>query len=243
MKRILPLILAILLLTCALPRTGWSQPVQAPPTAAPSQQLAALADDYWQTQMRLSPLYATFVGYGKYNDLLDDPGAAGRAEDHKQYTRLLAALQALPRWGYSDADKITMAVLDYELRRHLDAEKFKFWEYNVDHMEGPQSWILTVVETTQPMKTEEDAQNLILRMKAVPAYFAGYIANLREGLHEGRVAARVPVDKTIAQLDELLATPAAQSTFADAGRKLPADLQAAYLPQILAAMARTSIPR
>jgi uncharacterized protein (DUF885 family) len=236
MKKHLPLYLSLLLAAVSAPIRVWPQQIQAQPTLPPSVQLAVLADDYWQTQMRLSPLYATFVGYGKYDDLLDDPGAAGRAEDHRQYTRLLKTLHGLPRWGYNDAEKTTMSVMEYELQRHLDAEKYKFWEYNVDHMEGPQSWILTVVETSQPMKTEEDAQNLILRMKAVPSYFAGYIANLREGLRDGRVAARVPVDKTIAQLDELLAVPADSTTFADAGRKLPSDLQAAYMPQIVAAV-------
>ena len=95
----------------------------------------------------------------------------------------------------------------------------------------------TVIQTAQPMKTDADARNMVLRMKAIPAYFASRLANLREGLREGRIAARVPVEKTVAQLEELLKTPADKMPRnADAARKLPADLQAQYLPEVLAAV-------
>lgn len=204
-------------------------------TPAPAK-LAGVAADYWSTQMRLSPLYATFTGYGKYDDRLDDPGASGRAEAHREYSRLYADAASIDPKRLNEADQLTLEVLKFELKRRLDGEKHKLWQYNVDHMEGPQIRIPTVIQTAQPMKTEEDAQNLLLRMKAMPAYFASYLANLREGLREGRIAARVPVEKTAAQLEEMLKVPADKTPYAEAARKLPPELQAKYMPEVLAAV-------
>ncbi|MBI3553185.1 MAG: DUF885 domain-containing protein [Elusimicrobia bacterium] len=233
----LPL-LALLLLT-RLPAAAQgpaSAPVQAPPLVTAEQRFSALAADYWETQMRLSPLTATFVGYGRYDDRLDDPSAFGREEGSRERERLLESLRAIDKAALNGADKISYEVLLYELERALEGDKHKFWQYGIDHMEGPQSWIPTVIATAQPMKTADDAKALLLRMKSMPAYFASYLANLREGLKDGRVAARVPVEKTAAQLEEMLKVPPEKTVYADAARKLPPNVQAVYLPRILAAV-------
>jgi uncharacterized protein (DUF885 family) len=217
-------------------------PNQAPVIVTPADRFGALETDYWETQLRLSPLLATFVGDARYADRLDDPGAAGRAEQHKEYARLLQEAQSVNPNLLTPADKISQQVLVYELTRALDGEKHRFWEWNVDQMSGPQTWIATVIATAQPMRGADDAQALLLRMKGIPAYFASYIANLREGLKDGRVAARVPVEKTIAQLDELLQTPPEKTVYADAARKLPESAREKALPEVLAAVETHVMP-
>ncbi|MDD5304193.1 MAG: DUF885 domain-containing protein, partial [Elusimicrobia bacterium] len=70
-------------------------------------------------------------------------------------------------------------------------------------------------------------------LKAVPLYFARHRENLASGLRSGRVAARVPTEKLIRQLEEMLAAPVDKSPYADACDRLPEPLRAEWKPRLL----------
>lgn len=235
MKKPLSLVLAFVLSGVSSLVLAEGAPSASAQLAA-SRQLAQLSEDYWDTQMRLSPLSATFVNYPKYHDRLEDVSAAGRAESHRQEARLLAALTVIDRSALGESGKVTYDVMKLNLERSLEGEKFKFWQFNVDHIDGYQSWIPTVITTAQPLKTSDDAEALLLRLKAFPSFFAAHVANLREGMKEGRVAARVPVERCIKQLEELASQKPAESPFNEAVKKLPADLEKLYGPKLLQAV-------
>lgn len=219
--------LLLSLLLCLVPRAG---------AAAASQSFSSLADDYWETKMRLSPITATFVSHPRYHDRLDDVSAEGRAENIRELTRLQEALKGIDRAALPPSEQVSRDIMKLELARSLEWYEHKFWQWNIDHMDGPQSWIPTVIEMGQPMTCAGDAEALLLRMKSMPSHFASLSANLREGLKEGRVAAKVPVEKLIAQLDELVNTAPEKTPFALAAGRLPPDAKARYLPLILAAL-------
>lgn len=216
-----------LLLSLAL---SLSLPALSAPAAS---SFSKLAEDYWDTQMRLSPLDATFANYPKHHDRLDDNGPAGRAENEKALAALLKRLKALNRAALIPVERVSYDVLKHELELALERPRHKFWQWSVDQMDGPQTWISSVVEFAQPMKTEADAEALLKRLGAMPAYFDNHVKNLRAGLDEGRVAARVPVEKTIAQLEGILKVPADQSPFMAAAKRLPEPLRAKFGAKIV----------
>jgi uncharacterized protein (DUF885 family) len=218
--------------------------VQAQSAAAPSSQaqldasrrLAQLSEDYWATEMRLSPLSATLNNYGKYDDRLEDNSALGRAEERRENLRLLAALERIDRSALGDSGQVTYDIMKVQLEDALEAEKHKFWEWNVDHIDGFQTNIPTVVSMAQPMKTADDAQALALRLEGYPAYVANQIANLREGMKDGRVAAKVPVERLISQLDDMLKKKPEETAFADAVKRLPDSVGRLYSAAIYRAI-------
>ena len=220
-----------LLLAALLAVPSFAEPQS--PYLAP---FARLEQDYWDAQMKLSPLYATFVNDPRYQDQLDDYGAAGRAEEHRLIEDLSKRLAAIDRASLSETDRVSWDVLKEQLAVTLLGEKQKLWQWNADHMDGPQSWVPTVIAMAQPMKDAPDAEKLLVRLKEVPTLFAQQTANLREGVAEGRVAARVPVQKLIAQLDGLLQTPAKDSAYLKALERLPADLRPKYQPLLVQAV-------
>lgn len=233
------LLSALVSLSLLAPSIHAQAPAVAPSTQAQlaaSRQLARLSDDFWATQMRLSPLSATLNNFGKYDDRLDDNSAFGRAEERRETLRLLAALDQIDRSALGDGGKVTYDIMKLELDDTLEAEKYKFWEWNIDHIDGFQTNIPTVVSMAQPMKTTDDAQALALRLEAYPAYVANQIANLREGVKDGRVAAKVPVERLISQLEDMLKKKPEETAFADAVKRLPDDLQKLYGPQIYRAL-------
>ncbi|HLM52592.1 MAG TPA: DUF885 domain-containing protein, partial [Pseudoxanthomonas sp.] len=76
MKRLLPSLLA--LATALLPAApaAWAATPAAPGTqqqaASPAARLTALYHQYWEEQLKLNPVQATFQGDPRYNDLLPD---------------------------------------------------------------------------------------------------------------------------------------------------------------------------
>lgn len=214
----LPLLLAVLLLAA---------PVRADEAAS------KLFSDYWAAQMRLSPLVATFYGERGYDDQLDDNSLTGRAERKASDKALLERARTLDRKNLSAEERLSVSVMKTMLDDELEGLALPFQEFEVDHMDGGQSWIPTVIQTAQPMKDEKDAAALEKRLKAVPLYFARHRENLASGLKTGRVAARVPTEKLIRQLEEMLAAPLEKSPYADACDRLPEPLRAEWKPRLL----------
>jgi len=205
-------------------------------SAAPvraAEDAAKLFSDYWATQMRLSPLVATFYGERGYDDQLDDNGPAGRAARKAAGEALLKRLKVLDRKALSAEELLSASVMAAMLDDELAGLALPFEEFEVDHMDGGQSWIPTVIQSAQPMKDAADAAALEKRLKAVPLYFTRHRDNLASGLKSGRVAARVPVEKLIRQLEEMLAAPVEKSPYAEACDRLPEPLRAEWKPRLL----------
>ena len=202
-------------------------PVRANETAA------KLFSDYWAAQMRLSPLVATFYGERGYDDQIDDNSLAGRAARKASDEALLKRAWAIDRKSLSAEEKLSVSVMKTLLDDELEGLALPFQELEVDHMDGGQSWIPTVIQTAQPMKDAADAAALEKRLKAVPLYFTRHRDNIASGLKSGRVAARVPTEKLIRQLEEMLAAPIDKSPYAAACERLPEPLRAEWTPRLL----------
>jgi uncharacterized protein (DUF885 family) len=220
MTRTLPLLLAAVALAA---------PLRAADT------FSSLAGDYWKARMRRSPLTATFNRYPGYDDKLDDNTPEGLASERKEWAEFRARLKALPISRLSPQEQVSAALMDRELDESIGwLDRPAFRELAIDHMDGPQSWIPSVIQAAQPMASDADAGALLKRMGAMPAFFGRYEQDLKDGLAHGRAGARVPVEKTIRQLDEMLAVAASSTPYAEAAGRLPAELRAKRQPEILA---------
>ncbi|MBI4375802.1 MAG: DUF885 domain-containing protein [Elusimicrobia bacterium] len=192
-----------------------------PASTESARALARLARDYWETKLRFNPLLATYYGHDGGHDRLEEHSEGGRREEIAAYEALLKGLTALPADDLSRSDSVSWRILKTLVEDRLSWFKHRFWSWQIDHMDGPQSWIPTVVRLRQPMASEADAESLLSRMRAFPGFFETQAANLREGLSAGYAAARMPVQKAIRQLDALIEAPASQSAFVEAALKLP----------------------
>jgi len=87
----------------------------------------------------------------------------------------------------------------------------------VDPVYGPQT-VLPQVCTFQPADTPERLERFLARLRAYPAFMAANTQLLRDGLALGLTAARVVVERTIAQLEGMLATPIDQAVIPSLAR-------------------------
>jgi uncharacterized protein (DUF885 family) len=117
-----------------------------------------------------------------------------------------------------------------------------FSNMGVDHMEGFQSWMPSIVESAQPMKNQSDAKALIRRIKALPEYVRNQINNLSEGVASNRVAAQVPVQRTLRQLEEIIAGSPSHSPLVAAAARLPKNIRAIYRKKLEDVVKSSAVP-
>ena len=185
-------------------------------TATVSTALDRLADAYWEAYLRRHPTYATALGDRRFDDRIEDNSSAA----NDAWRALLDGFERELADIGEDGDPTTRAALADALRvdrAFLDADVAAF---NVDPMNGPQVELLNI-PSYQPIRSDEEAEALLGRWRAMPAFIDQAAADLRRGTAEGRTAVSMLCTKVIQQLDELLAKPEAEWPLADPAREAP----------------------
>ena len=172
--------------------------------------LRHLADEYWEGVLRRNPVLATFLGDYRYNDRLPDVGPRRRAEEEADLRAVLSGLQPLAAVPFDIEDRITWDMLRLAIQTGLDALRLRLDEMSVDQMDGPQVWLLELLNW-HPTDTPEHVQQLIARYRAFDRYMDQYLDALRDGIKDARTAPTIAVERVIAQLRALLGTPVDES--------------------------------
>src|SRR5216684_3787469 len=93
-----------------------------------------------------------------------------------------------------------------EEEAELDALRLRLDELAVDQMDGPQVWLPELVNW-HPTDTPEHVRQLIARYRAFGELMSEYLGNLEDGIRDHRTAPTIAVERVIAHLRALLATP------------------------------------
>jgi uncharacterized protein (DUF885 family) len=173
----------------------------------PSTPVDELAERFWEGILELNPTTATFYGDDRYADRLEDPGPEGRARARALMERTAAAAMAIPEDGLSTEDQITrdMLLVIAELEIEQDDQSMHQLQV-VDQMNGPQQTLPQLTQF-QPVDAPERLEAFMARLHAYPAFMAAYTDILREGLESGLTAPRIVAERTIAQIERMLAVP------------------------------------
>ncbi len=165
-------------------------------------ELDRLAADYWTAYLERHPTYATAIADRRFDDRMEDDSPAATDAWRAQLGAFEQRLAALPE----DADLITRAALQESFatdRAHADAD---IGSFNVDPMEGPQVHILNI-PSWHTARDAQEAEALLARWRAMPAFLDQGADNLRRGLADGRVGVAMLVSKVDEQIGEVLARP------------------------------------
>jgi uncharacterized protein (DUF885 family) len=166
-----------------------------------------LADGFWERFLEVSPISATINGDTRYDDRLPDPSPAGRAQRRRLAKDMRDAAQAIPDEGLSVEDRITRDVLRVigEIFLVQDDQRIDTLQV-VDQMGGPQTMLPQLCQF-QAADTPERLELFMARLHAYPKYMADNRELLREARASGLTAPRIVAERTIAQLERMLATP------------------------------------
>jgi uncharacterized protein (DUF885 family) len=167
----------------------------------------ALSERFWEGILELDPVTATFYGDERYADRLEDPSPAGRAKVREHMARTAAEAAAIPTDGLDTEERITRDMLQVigELRVEEDDQGLHQLRV-VDQMNGPQQ-LMPQLTQFQPVDTPERLEAFIARLRAYPAFMAANTDILREALGTGLTAPSIVTERTIAQIERMLAIP------------------------------------
>ena len=170
-----------------------------------------LADRFWEALLELNPSLATTYGDERYADRLEDPSPAGRAKARRLLERTLKDVAAISPDRLPVEDRITRDMLRIVSELGIEEDNQKLYELRVvDQMAGPQT-LLPQLTQFQPADTPERLEKFLARLAAYPAFMDANAEILREGLRDGLTAPRIVAERTVAQLDRLLAIPIEQA--------------------------------
>ncbi|HET9347211.1 MAG TPA: DUF885 family protein, partial [Candidatus Limnocylindrales bacterium] len=169
--------------------------------------VSQLSDRFWEEILALNPTTATVYGDERYNDRLEDPSPAGRAKTRELLERTRREAEAIPADGLSIEDRITrdMLIVIADIGVEEDDQGTHRLRV-VDQINGPQT-LLPQICQFQKADTPERLDKFVARLEAYPAYMAANADILREGIESGLTAPRIVAERTVQQLERLLAIP------------------------------------
>lgn len=151
--------------------------------------LRQLYAEGWETILRENPLYATSCGDHRFNDRLPEISLAAadrRAAWARRFRQNLAALQD----SVPGEEAVNFAIFDRLLENEILMHEYGLFLIPLSKMGGYYNEMLDIVHVT-PFNTVEDYEVYLKRLQAYPAFHAGYIELMREGIRRGIVPPRV----------------------------------------------------
>ena len=171
----------------------------------------ALADRFWEGILELNPTTATFYGDERFADRLEDPSPAGRARARALMERTAKEAAAIPVDGLGTEDRITRDMLQVIGELAVEEDDQGLHQLRVvDQMNGPQQ-LLPQLTQFQRVDTPERLEAFLERLRGYPAFMAANADILREGMRSGLTAPSIVTERTIAQIERLLAIPIAEA--------------------------------
>ena len=199
----------------------------APPTSA-ARQLDAVFEEYFEAYLDLFPTFASEIGDHRYDDRLEN----AISTEHLAAQRYLAerTLGQLAQFDASllDAERqLSLSVLIYNLKDTLAAFQFPQQLLPVRQLASLAVEFPLLGESgIHPFKTAGDYDNFVKRMQAFAAWIDSAIANLRRGIAAGIVQPRAVIERTLPQIEAMLAGDAKSSLFYRPIARLPQSVSA-----------------
>ncbi|MBA3877747.1 MAG: DUF885 domain-containing protein [Anaerolinea sp.] len=215
----------------------------AAPTA--SARLQALADAFWEAFLIAHPTFATVMGDRRFDDRLEDLSPEAREAEIERLAATLRAADAIDPADLDDRDRVTRSMLIEEIGGQLGALRTRIDEWSLSPIDGPQSWLIDLVEY-QTVETPEDGRRMVARWRAMGPHIDQAIEGLRRGMARRQVACVVPVERVIDEVRGLVATPARDWRLASPAGEAhddwpPAELED-FRAELRAAVAEIVIP-
>jgi uncharacterized protein (DUF885 family) len=223
-------LLASLLFTCC------AATVHAADDAAA--QLNSLYAEFWEENLKLNPLTATFAGDPRYNAELPNilaPEFESKTRAFQQ--KYLDRARAIGTKSLTGQDRLSYDI--FTLNRESELESLKFPElllpvdqfYNIANSFAQ----LGSGTSAQPFATVKDYDDWLARAAKGPAIFDQAIVNMRNGVKAGVVQPRVLMEKVLPQLQANITDDPEKSIFWGPVKNMPKDFSQADRDRLTAA--------
>jgi uncharacterized protein (DUF885 family) len=199
----------------------------------------------FEEQLADQPEFATTIGRHDRDDRWNDWSKNGLEQRRRHMQQVLRDLDAISLEGASAEDRLSARLLRYDTQRELESFDLQNHLLRVGQLFGLHNRVYVLVDR-MPSRTAHDYENILARLRAIPAYVDQNIAILDEATQHGVVQPRVVVDLVVQQLDAQLAQDQAATAllapFRNFPSNFPADVQAKLTADGTAAYQKDFLP-
>jgi len=211
-----------------------------PPETSPDTALAALVEEYFDTQLELSPMSATAIGDSRFDDRLDESTSPGFREKSLGIERaFLDRVRGIDASRLSDASRLTYEIFASEREQALAGQPFHEEFMPFTQMGGLPMELAVYGSGSgpQPFASVEEYERFLTRVRQFPRWTDGAITLLRTGMSRGITLPRSAVAKMIPQLREIVTPRAEDSLFWGPISSMPAGFSPADKIRLVTAYA------
>ncbi len=231
-------ITAVVLAANANESAAQNDPTATTAEARERAELAQIFEDYFEANLELNPVFATFIGDHRFNDrMANSIGPEYREKDQALQREYLARIQAIDASLLEGQD-----LLSYNMflrSRESDIEGFRFPAYLIpvnQFFSVPNFFaLLGSGSSVQPFRTVEDYDKWLGRVEGFTVWIGQAIVNMREGLETGVTRPKVIMEKALPQLAAHVVEDPGESLFYAPISNMPEQIPEAERERIEAA--------
>jgi uncharacterized protein (DUF885 family) len=185
--------------------------------------LHRLFDVSWDYTMHDAPEFATNVGYPGQNDRWTDLSFEAIAQRKELAKLQLEIVGKIERAKVSAADRISYDLFRRDAEMSVEGSQFPFELAPINQLGGVQQGVPQVI-SQMTFKSAKDYEDLIARLKAVPALVDQNIALLQKGLEEKFTPPRITLRDVPQQVLNLLVKEPLESPMLAPFKEMPASV-------------------
>jgi uncharacterized protein (DUF885 family) len=203
-----------------------------------SRRLHEIFESFFDAELALFPTFATEIGDHRYDDQLEIAISEEHIGAHRRLLQqTLKRLAEIKRDEIDTQARLYLDVLSRNLRLTLDGLAFQQQLLPVRQLaslavEFP---LLVSGSGVHPFRTVTDYENFLKRIELFDLWIDTAIANMRRGIEAGIVQPKVVIERTLPQIEALIATDVTASLFYQPVVRMPAKFNAAERARLTSA--------
>jgi uncharacterized protein (DUF885 family) len=199
-----------------------------------SQTLHQLFIEYWEWRLAQQPELATRFGRADHNDRWRDWSRPARERLRREREEFLQKAIYLEPGNLNASDRLSARLMISELQTQLELESYGDLVQRTSQSDGVHNEVFGVIDQ-MPSRTLKDYENIVARVRALPALIDQTIALMQEQLAAGLAQPTIVVDLMLDQLTAQRSAPPDQSPLLVAFRRFPGEIAAADQDRLRAA--------
>jgi uncharacterized protein (DUF885 family) len=137
--------------------------------------------DYWDHILQFNPMFATYIGDHRYDDVLEDLSEQAICKEIDYFKDMLAKTEKINNASLSKKNQINFDIFRDTLFHHIRFYDFKTHYLPLNHLSGQHIDFPQIIEY-QPLESRMEIENYIKRLIAFPRLVDQIIENMQNGI-------------------------------------------------------------
>jgi uncharacterized protein (DUF885 family) len=198
--------------------------------AGKAEDLGKLYGEFWEENLAIDPITATFAGDPRYNGEMPNFLSAEYLEQTRAFhQKYLDRARAIGADGLTGQDRLSYEIFTLNRESELEDLKFPGQMLPVNQFYNVANRFAQLGSGTsgQPFATVKDYDDWLKRAARIPVIFEQAMVNMREGMKAGLVEPRVLMERVLPQLDANISEDVEKSIYWGPVTNMPRDFSAA----------------